>query len=213
VDASASTLANGIQIVEQLAVRRNFAAIRPEARSAARGCLRMGNCRCNLLRVGAGELYSIASAMEVRAKQAGHTSICAEKFNESSKIAEDEAAIGCHVLLRMLRDGVAIALRTQHNVCAPCDRPGQLCGRLDVWCFPRYDRTGFIQDAMMVALGEGRRSGAMARLLTGDDVEAGLVGGLFLSAGGAAGPQSKRTAGSAGWRLNAVLYALLVSMS
>jgi hypothetical protein len=53
----------------------------------------------------------------------------------------------------------------------------------------------------------------MARLLTGDDVEAGLVGGLFLSAGGAAGPQSKRTAGSAGWRLNAVLYALLVSMS
>jgi uncharacterized protein len=84
----------------------------------------------------------------------------------------------------MLRDGVAIALRTQHDVCASCDRPGLLCGRLDVWCFPRYDQTGFIQHETMVALGEGRRSAAMARLLTGDDMEAGLVGGLFLSAGG-----------------------------
>lgn len=39
--------------MEQLAARRNFAAIRSEARSAARNCLSMRNCRCNGSRVGA----------------------------------------------------------------------------------------------------------------------------------------------------------------
>ena len=105
-------------------------------------------------------------------------------------------------LMQLKREGLTIVL-VEQNTARALDVADQVCvlvvgragllwngvggqsGRLDVRGLPRHDRTRSEagSNRKPTAAG-GRGRNTMTRMLSADDLEAGLIGGLFLSAGG-----------------------------